>query len=277
MTVKNPNSLFARIKKTLLARWTDSDTPSSEKRFQALLFAKDVGIFIFLPVLTVFLFKTCENALSTKSTKRQEQGQSAKNVSFESAKSQIIDYSNSKKSASGVKQQKSSGTLVKVRLLNVVETYGGAPVHAQVMDTSLGREWFGATLLGEATADLNFNRININFTRIKNGTTSHASFQIKGRALSLNGALGLEAQKKEGFFARAALNSSNSAANEAQANLDSSDLRSFLAKALASGLMQEFGNSANVERNKSQVLTLQSGDIFFVEFTDDFVLRGNYE
>lgn len=271
MTVKNPNSLKERIKKKLLARWSESDTPTSEPRFQATLFAKDIGIFIILPIISIFAFKTCENALNApQGNKRQEQNQGSKNLNLETAKSQIIEFKNSKSSGQASFDKKSSGTLVKVKLLNVVETYGNAPVHAQVMDISLGAQWFGATLLGDATGDTNFDRINISFNRIRSAKDSALSLPLKARALSLNGSLGIEANKKEGFFARSAFSSANPAAQAAQSNLESSDMKSILARALASGLLQEFGNSANVEKNRSQVLTLSAGEVFFVELTDEF-------
>lgn len=271
MSVKNPNSLIERIKKNLLVRWSESDTPTSESRFQATLFAKDLAIFVVLPISAVFIFKVFENVWnSPRANKRQDQSKVAKNENFDTAKSQIIEFKNSKSGSGSIYNRRSSGTLVKVKLLNVVETYGNAPVHAQIMDITLGSEWFGATLLGDAVADTNFDRINISFNRIRSTKNQSLSATIKARALSLNGSLGLEANKKEGFFARSALNSANPAATEAQASIESSDLKSILARALASGLLQEFGNSANVERNRSQVLTLSAGEIFFVELTDEF-------
>ena len=277
MTVKNPNSIQMRIKKSLLARWSECDTPTSEPRFRSNLFAKDLAIFIILPIATVFIFKIFENALNAPPVnKRQNVNQTAKNMNSEISKSQIIDFKNAKAGISAF-NKRSTGTLVKVKLLNVVETYGNAPVHAQVIDMSLGNEWFGATFIGDATGDTNFDRININFSRLRSSKNQSLSLAIKARALSLNGSLGLEAIKKEGFFARSALNSANPAANSARAEIESSDLKSILAKALASGLLQEFGNSATVERNRSQVLTLSAGEVFYVELTDDFSTGNNHE
>lgn len=276
MTVTNPNSLKMRIKKSLLGRWSESDTPTSEPRFQTTLFAKDLAVFIILPILAIFIFKFAENTLNTpKTNKRNDLNRTVKNLNFDTSKSQIIDFKNSQLGPR-VFNKRSSGTLIKVKLLNVIETYGNVPVHAQIIDASLGQEWFGATLLGDAVSDTNYNRINISFNRIRSLKDQGLSLPIKARALSLNGSLGLEAIKKEGFFARSALNSANPAATEAQANIESSDLKSILAKALASGLLQEFGTSANVERNRSQVLTLSSGEEFYVELTDDFSQNGGH-
>ena len=93
---------------------------------------------------------------------------------------------------------------------------------------------------------------------------------IKARALSLNGTLGVNAEKKEGFFARSALNAASPSAQSTEKETDSMDVKHFLAKALANGLLQEFGSSSGNERAKSQVYVLNSGDVFFVELTDFF-------
>jgi len=275
MSVKNPNSASARFKKMLAARWSESDTPTSEARFQPTLFAKDIMIFLILPIATVFVFKIVENAMmAPNANKRQNTAQNAKDFKFEASKSQIIDFKNPKSSSGVAFKKRSSGTLIKLKLLNVVETYGSAPVHAQVMDMTLGQEWFGATLLGDATGDTNFERININFNRIRSSNNRGLSLVIKARALSLNGSLGVEAAKKEGFFARSALNGANPAEAQAQAGVDDMDFKQVLAKALATGLLQEFGSEATVERNRGQVLTLNAGEIFFAELTDDFQAGG---
>lgn len=277
MTVKNPNSFKERIKKSLLARWSERDTPTSEPRFRSNLFAKDLAIFIILPISSVFIFKVLENGLNAHPTnKKQNVNQTTKNLNSEAPKSQIIDFKNAR-SGSLAFNKRSTGTLIKVKLLNVIETYSSAPVHAQVIDMSLGEDWFGATFIGDATGDTNFDRININFSRLRSSKNQSLSLAIKARALSLNGSLGLEATKKEGFFARSALNSVNPIANGAHAEIESSDLKSILAKALASGLLQEFGSAGTVERNRSQVLTLSAGEVFYVELMDDFSQGNKHE
>lgn len=270
--IQNPNSWQNRCRKFLTARWTASDGGISEPKFQPSLLFKDVFVFVFLPTLSVVLFKTIESASTNQKPKRVQANYSARNDNFKNdlSKSQIIEF---KKSASGKSYlygRKTTGTLVKVKLLNVVETYANAPVHAQVMDISLGGDWLGSTLIGEATADSSIDRINMTFTLAKSSQLVTAQ-PIKGRALSLNGTLGVEAEKKEGFFARAALSSSQSQGNP---DLDvGSDVKNILIRALASGLMQEASQSASVNHNRSQVLQLKSGEVFFVELTDNFPLK----
>lgn len=272
--VKNPNSPLSRIKVFFKSRWSGSDIPTAEARFQVNLFAKDLGVFIFLPMAVLLIYVSIEKAFAEPRTpKRSVSMAKAADGSNEGPKSQIIDFSGSKKSSANYINgfpRRASGTLVKLRLLNTVETYGTAPVHAQVIDASLGSELMGSTVLGDATSDSNFERIQITFTRVKSIGNRSISVAIKARALSLNGTLGLDAKKKEGFFARSALNAGTKTPVDSE-----NGLNGLLAKALANGLLQEFGSAATVERNKSQVLTLNAGEVFFAELTDDFPKDGN--
>lgn len=48
------------------------------------------------------------------------------------------------------------------------------------------------------------------------------------------------------------------------------DFKQIIFKALSAGLLQEFGSSSQVEKNRSQVLTLQPSSEFFAELTDFF-------
>lgn len=274
MSQKNPNSFLNRTKRFLLSRWSERDTPTSEPRFQVTLFGQDVFVFIALPILSIFIYKYVENLFTHPKKPIRKDIQQNQVVNYEMSKSQILDFQskNSKLTASLAKR--ATGTLVKLRLLNEVETYGSAPVHAQIIDSSLGVEWVGATLIGEAQSDTNFDRINISFNRAKKSSEVGASILIKARALSLNGTLGLEANKKEGYFARSAISSAQAGSQEMNSGAESSDLKHILARALANGLIQEFGNSGQVEKNKSQVLVLKAGEIFFAELIDDFPASG---
>lgn len=269
--IKNPNSFINRTKKSMLQRWSESDTPSSEPRFQPSLLAKDLFIFIFLPVIAILLFKLIENSINQPKSRKAMESKLPKDFKLDGSKSQIVEF---KKSGLGVRiifGKRSPGTLIKLRLLNVIETYSNSPVHAQIIDTGLGDEWLGATLIGEASGDTNTGRINIVFNFARSKTHLDMAVPIKARALSLNGTLGLEADKKEGFFARSALDSFDSASktNVNPSNSDS-DIKQFLIRALASGLMMESSNKATLEKNKSQVLTLKPGEVFFAEITDFF-------
>lgn len=266
--IQNPNSFKNRTKKMLLARWSAKDTPTSEPRFQPTLLMKDIFIFVFLPIAAIFCFKLIENSINQPSVKKSVSQKYAKDFKLDGARSQIIEF----KRAGGVGtlyRRKSPGTVVKIRLMNVVETFSNAPVHAQVLDSSLGKEWVGATLLGEATGDPGLERINITFNFVKNYDGSRA-VALKARALSLNGTLGIEALKKEGFFARSAFSGAESASQNNVNGNNENDIKTFLIRALASGLMQEASNTSTVNKNKSQVLTLKPGEVFFAELTDFF-------
>lgn len=268
--MKNPNSFSNRMKRYLLTRWSDRDTPASEPRFQINLLIKDIAVFLILPLSTAILFKILSDGIDEKPNKKKARVEAPKDFKPDHAKSQIIEFTKGSVGQKGFGNRKAPGTLVKVRLLNTVETYGNAPVHAQVIDSGLGQEWIGGTLIGDATSDQGYDRINISFRFVKSAFQAGVAQTIKARALSLNGTLGVNAEKKEGFFARSALSAANPAAQSAEKETDGLDVKHFLAKALANGLLQEFGSSAGNERAKSQVYVLNSGDVFFVELTDFF-------
>jgi hypothetical protein len=269
--VSNPNSPLSKMKKNLEQRWLAEDYPGARPQFQFRLLAADFGVYLFLPILAIVFFKSCEDAFSSEKRSKQT-SQKIKNSSETSdSRSQIIDFGTKGISSgtSGI-ARKAPGALVKVRLLNVVETYGNAPVHAQVVDEGLGRKLLGSTLIGDAVSDTNFDRINITFRHLRDLKKEGFSIPISARALSLNGTLGLVAQKKEEFFARAALGSGSKVSQEADGKSESTDLKQLIARALTSGLLQEFGSESQVAHNRSKVLTLKPLTEFFVELTDYF-------
>lgn len=274
MKNENPNAPINRLKRQLKERWSQSDTPASEPRFQLSLLAKDIAIFVFLPLLAVFLFKMVESGLSGERKGRSAQSERKADFKLDPEKSQIIDFSKGSGTiaagAVSIYGKKAPGTLVRIRLLNVVETYSTAPVHAQVVDSALGSHLVGGTLLGEATPDTNFDRINIVFKFARDPNRQSVAVPINARALSLNGTLGLAANKKEGIVARTTLSAVGPTTQSLQAQGDSLDLKNLIVKAFANGFMQELGNSATVENNRAQVLTLEPGSDFFAELTDYF-------
>ena len=264
----------SRVKTFFSKRWSGEDYPGAEPRFQVQLLAKDFAIYILLPVLSIIFFKSCENAWTSpkKSTSRERTNRTDSMTDDHGGRrSQIIDFikSSSGNTIGGITKT-AAGALVRVRLLNVVETYANAPVHVQIVNAGLGRALIGSTIVGDAVSDPTFNRININFSFVRDTKRSGFSIPISARALSLNGTLGLDAQKKEGFFARAALNSSGSAPQDAQGNGESKDLRQLLLKALAGGVLQEFNSEAQVEKSRAQVLSLKPNTEFYVELTEAF-------
>jgi hypothetical protein len=269
--MKNPNSPFERLKRNLKIRWSAEDYPGAEPRFQLQLLAKDLAIFMLLPLVAVFIYRsaTIERAPQRKFPKYANQANQTGAPS-----SQIINFGSSNSGKSGNSGfgygRKSPGSLVRVRLLNVVETYSTAPVHVQVVDRGLGDRLLGGTLIGDATPDPNFERINITFRFARDPNRDSIAAQISARALSLDGTLGLEAKKKEGFVTRSAIGSAYNTSQSIKGSETNADFKEILFRALTSGLVQEFGSSAQVEKNRSQVLSLSPATEFFAELTDFF-------
>lgn len=268
--MKNPNSPLNKLKSYIANRWYSPDYPGGENRFQLRSFALDISTYVLLPVLAVFLsrsFSVAEGKTKVSSSK-------VKMTKPEGVKdgSQVIVFGSGGGVSSGV-AKKAPGTLVRVRLQNTVESYSSTPVFAQIVDGSLGRSFIGGILIGDGTADTGFNRLNIAFRFARSPNDSHSAFPISARALSLNGTLGLEAQKKEGFVARSALRAGNQNGQEG-AGSGGLDLKDIVIRALSSGLAQEFGSAATVEQNRLQVLTLQAGVEFFAELTDFYPAAG---
>lgn len=269
--MKNPNSLYNRAKTFLLNRWLGEDYPSAEPRFQVSKLAEDIAVYILLPVFSIVIFKSCEIAVDGPK-RNQRAKQEGKIGKIEGARSQIIEFSKSGQSSeASLYQKRAPGTVVRLKLLNSVETYATAPVQAQIIDGALGRSLVGGIIVGDATPDSNFERINISFKFARDPYRAGVAVPISARALSLNGSLGVVAFKKEGFVTRATL-ASTGATNQDSQEKDSNDLdlKKIIIRALTAGLAQEIGSTTQVEKNRSQVLTISPGTEFFAELTDYF-------
>lgn len=265
--MKNPNAPINKLKKHLKERWMGSDYPGGERRFQVMLFGKDFSIFVLLPVFTVVLFKSCEMAATGPKKPTSTVSMNRDSLSYEGSKSQIIDFRGRTGSTGGIYAKKAPGTLVRVRLLNNVETYSTAPVHAQVIDSSLGKNLYGGTLIGEAAPDNNIDRINVTFQYVRDPKRPSVAVPITARALSMDGTFGVAAKKKGNVFARSAL---ASVPHLSQSLQEKADSKGILLRALSSGFMEEGTNDLQVQRNKLQVLMLESNAEFYVELTDYF-------
>ena len=281
--MKNPNAPLPRIKKQILERWWLEDYPGGPKQFQIDLLLKDIATYFVVIGTTIAIVKSCESTadnpkrLQTKRSQNDPQRQA-------DSRSQIIQFAGSSPTTGGRfgilgggggsslgTPRKSPGSLVRVKLLNVVETYSTAPVHAQVVDSGLGDKLTGGTLIGDATPDPTFERISINFRFARDPNRDGVAIPITARALSLDGTLGLEATKKEGFVARSAIGSAALGSQDLQKGGGTpTDLQGLLLKALTAGLFQEMGASTQVERNRAQVLKLPPQTEFFAELTDFF-------
>lgn len=251
-------------------RWSAPDFPGAEPRFSPFLLSKDVLIFLALPSL--FALVTASFYSESSSSKKTHAKRTTTPTKLEPSRTQIIRFTakGTTKSQKSNFSKKSPGTLVKLRLLNKVETYSNAPVHAIVIDNSLGGALKGARLIGEAIPDSQFNRINIEFNYLKHPQKDSVALSLNARAMSLNGTLGLNAEKKEGYFARVATNSAQSVFSNRGRSRGNSDVSETILKALVSGLSNESGRIATVENNNANVLVLKPGTIFFAELTEFF-------
>lgn len=268
--MKNVNS-FSRQKERLLARWSEEDYPGGTPRFQLSLFVKDIIVFGLIPISAIIIFKILEAGISAP-TRPQPKPRAEAGYDRPEKHSQIINFTN-RKPGDGNRfgfSKRAPGTLVKVRLMNVVETLSNAPVHAQIVAHGLGREFIGGTLIGEAVGEPSSGRVNIAFRFVRHPRRLDLAVPISARAMSLDGTFGINGAKKEGFFARAAIRSASSNPNTVDTGTDKQDMRSLVARALAAGMMQEFQNEASVAHNNAQVLTVKPMTEFFVELTDYF-------
>ena len=262
-----------RMKRGLKERWSQEDYPGAEPRFQMVLFAKDLAVFVLLPLIVFLAAKSFDG--KGAASKRAPQVTRLSVTIGDQGKSQIIDFEpRTRAIGQEVSNQygvlrKAPGSLVKIKLMNVVETYSTAPVHAQIIDRGLGNSLVGGFLIGDANPDPAFERINITFRFARDPKRDNVAIPIAARALGLDGTLGLVAAKKEGFFARSAYGSANNISQSGQGG-SNVDLKEVLFRALLGGMMQEAGNTARVEQNRAQVLTLQPNSEFFAELTDFF-------
>jgi len=184
---------------------------------------------------------------------------------------QVISF-RSLESPSGLNTAKilrSKGSLIRVRLLNTIETHENVPVFSQIIDYGLGTHLYGKTLIGEATGDGSIDRIKISFHTLRIG--DYSAKDLSGHALSLDGTLGLAAKKKEGLFERSIVGSSRSGVgNSVSQDQLGESLQGFLLGALLRGIQTELRSDIESEYNNSTVLTLEPGVEFFVQITENF-------
>ena len=255
------------LKERLAKRWCREEFPGGTPRFEPKLLAKDIVVFALLPTVTALAIHEVSGTENSRKSKRQSTISAPdKNAST----AQIINFEESDRSKGhrgGVMLRRTVGTLVKVRLLNSVETFAEAPVHSRILDDGLGDIFRGGTLIGQAVSDPNSGRIRITFTVVKYPNSNSLAESITARALALDGTLGIEGSKKEGFFARATLRAGSGSKASVQ---ETGDFKTLVARAVANGLMQEFGEELSAKSAQAQVYTLTPGDEFFAELTDAF-------
>lgn len=160
--------------------------------------------------------------------------------------------------------------MVRVKLLNSLETFDSVPAFVQIVDYGLGNNFFGWTLIGDANGEANVDRIKISFHHAHNPSGSNA-LDFSGQALSLDGTLGIRAEKVEGFTNRAMIGSAKSAGgNLANSVRVENDLSGLLLRALLSGLQNEISSDLGAAYNRSAALKLNPGQEFFVQLTENF-------
>lgn len=270
--MKNSNSPLKKAQRALAARWSEADYPGGTPVFKLARLGKDAAIFFLLPLLSVIVFHACEKAGTPQKRPPGDSKKHSAAMRFDVSKSQIITFQGGGKSGPSVAGviKRAPGVLVRVKLMNVVATYSTAPVHAQIVDAALGKQFMGGSLIGDATPDSNFQRINIAFRFARDPVHENFAVPITARALSPDGTLGLDAQKKEGFFTRSVYGSAGQTTQGLETKGGQTDFRDILLRALSAGFIQEFGSGTQIEKNRSQVLTLDPAIEFFAELTDYF-------
>jgi hypothetical protein len=260
-----PNQIT--LKEKLAKRWCREEYPGGTPRFEPKLLAKDIAVFALLPTCAALALRAVSGGQSSSKSKRlstlsasDRNTSTAQIINFEEPKSPRVNRGS-------MTLKRTAGTLVRVRLLNTVETFEEAPVHARILDKGLGHVFQGGTLIGKAISDPNSGRIKVDFILAKYPNSDSIAEPMAARALALNGTLGIEGSKKEGFFARATLRAGSG--NKAGVD-ETGDFKTLVARAVANGLMQEFSDEMSAKSAQAQVYALTPGAEFFVELTDVF-------
>ena len=201
-------SWLQKTKEKLATRWNEEDYPGGTPRFQLRLLAKDIAIFGLMPLTAIICYKIVEASVSAPARPIQQRKIDLSKNNNEKH-SQIIHFKPIGSTGGITFSKRAPGTLVRVRLMNVVETYSSAPVHVQVVDNGLGKEFLGATIIGDASSESSIGRIKIDFKFVRPPRRDDQAVPISARAVSLDGTFALNATKKEGLFARAASRSAS--------------------------------------------------------------------
>ena len=262
------------FKDDLKAMFSSPQTPTSQKPSMDPRRISIAALFCSVLVLCGigfgYLWHLQGNSGEGKGGNSGENSQVAQNLEQEG--SLVIHFKDGKvgSGSRGAVTRASSGTLVRVRLLNSLETFDTVPVFAQVVDYALGQSFYGWTLIGDATGDGNVNRVKMGF-RSARSPRGNASLEIGGQALSLDGTLGVKAEKVEGMASRAMIGSAKSVGGGiANSFKGSGDLSSILMRALLTGLETEITSDLGSAYNRSTALRMKPGQEFFVQLTENF-------
>lgn len=302
-TTNEKPSPFKRLTQGLGARWKIERVPGSAPSFAPKPFFRDLGIAALFVALGCigFLVLYGLGVIGSKQAKTQQKAESKGNTYIsardeEARPSNIIEFEGSGVDAASLRElidpptrktppapkaaQFSPGTLVRVRLLNQLETFGSVPVFAQVVDYALGRARYGYTVIGEASGRADSGRIEMNFSLVRDPRRASVSASIAAAALSPNGTLGIVGHPKEGLPERAWLGAAGAGLGKAKSlAADSGDkkLGSLLLQALVEGLSSELGSEVATSHTQAAVLTLDPGTEFLIQLTDFFPKQGGIQ
>lgn len=125
-----------KMKERIFKRWIEEDYPGGTPRFQLALLTKDIVVFCLIPISAIIFYKIVESSMAVPS-KASDRKRPEVNVDRLAKHSQIINFQSSGKNAAGNGQgtlfsKRAPGTLIRVRLMNVVETFSNAPVYVQL-------------------------------------------------------------------------------------------------------------------------------------------------
>ena len=276
---------WSGFKESILARYRYNLTPDGESSFSLEALMLDIFLVVVLPLIVMmsiqYFNKPRDSAGNAGDGKNQNgEIQTAEGADPRAGFSQIIDFDKSDKggvfgggkaSLNGA-ELRSPGTLVRAKLLNNVETYSAAPVHAQIIDYALGKRFYGATIIGEATPDTTYDRVLFRFTTVRPEFSNSISYSIDAVGLSLNGTIGLNANKKGDLIERGSL-SAGVAATGGGGDGNSKDLKGLLLQALSTGLKTELNSDLSADRARAQLLTVEPYTEFYVELKGEFPSR----
>jgi hypothetical protein len=261
------------FKDDLKAMFSSPQTPASQKPSMDPRRIWIAVLFIAVTLVAGALFGYLSHRQGGKEDgPAQEGSESGQLAQTEQDGSLVINFKDGagKSGVKGNYTRASSGTLVRVRLLNALETFDTVPAFVQVADYSLGQAFYGWTLVGDATGDGNVGRIKIGF-HLARSPRGNSSLELSGQALSLDGTLGVKAEKVEGMASRALIGAGKSAGSGIATSVKGSgDLSSILLRALLTGLETEMSSDLGAAYNQSAALRLKPGEEFFVQLTENF-------
>lgn len=303
-TTDKTQAPYAKLKAKLAARWKVERVPGSPPSFSLKAFSADFGVAILLVALgfVLLLILNGLGLVGRTQAKTEQKSQSASKgvgghmgmrdeelpvsniIEFEGAPvdpAVLRDLIGPARAAQAPKAFRfSPGTLVRVRLLNQVETFGSVPVFAQIVDYALGRSRYGYTVIGEASGRGNSGRVEMNFSLVRDPRRASVSSSIAASALSPNGTLGIAGHPKEGLSERVWLGAAGAGLGKTKSlAADSGDKKigSLLLQALVEGLSSELDSEVNTAHTQAAALTLDPGTEFLIQLTDFFPKQGGIE